>query len=243
MHPVVPHSASILLIDDEPDMLDEVSSALSQTGYVCRCCQEPRAAVMMASQLKPDLIVSDINLGDASGLELCEEIKRVDGLANVPVIFLSGADTRRRQAISRGRRRLLLAKAIRSRSADRVGRQGSLDAAPGHALRQAATDRLSGPGRRAERIGGKDDARRRAKLVMTCQSVACFAGEIPRRSVSEAKAGIPLLAFRVSMSEQLTVTTRPRSRVGLTQIAASPHNDRVVFLMLAKGGCRGSAIA
>ena len=46
---------------------------------------------MMASQLKPDLIVSDINLGDASGLELCERIKQVEGLANVPVIFLSGA--------------------------------------------------------------------------------------------------------------------------------------------------------
>ncbi len=91
MHPVIPHSASILLIDDEPDMLDEVSAALTQTGYICRCCQEPRAAVMMARQLMPDLIVSDINLGNASGLELCEEIKKVDGLADVPVIFLSGA--------------------------------------------------------------------------------------------------------------------------------------------------------
>ncbi len=91
MHPVIPHSASILLIDDEPDMLDEVSAALAQTGYVCRCCQEPRAAEMMARQLLPDLIISDINLGAASGLELCETIKKIEGLANTPVIFLSGA--------------------------------------------------------------------------------------------------------------------------------------------------------
>ncbi|HEV7221234.1 MAG TPA: response regulator [Pirellulales bacterium] len=90
-HLVTPHSASILLIDDEPDMLDEVSSALAQTGYVCRCCQEPRAAEMMARQILPDLVISDINLGAASGLEICAELKQIEGLANMPVIFLSGA--------------------------------------------------------------------------------------------------------------------------------------------------------
>jgi CheY-like chemotaxis protein len=88
---VTPHSASILLIDDEPDMLDEISSALSQTGYVCRCCQEPKAAAIMARQLSPDLVISDINLGQASGLELCAQLKKIEGLADVPVIFLSGA--------------------------------------------------------------------------------------------------------------------------------------------------------
>ena len=90
-HLITPHSASILLIDDEPDMLDEVSSALAQTGYICRCCQEPKAAAMMARQFLPDLVISDINLGAASGLEICAELKQIEGLANVPVIFLSGA--------------------------------------------------------------------------------------------------------------------------------------------------------
>lgn len=88
---VTPHSASILLIDDEPDMLDEIASALAQTGYICRCCQEPQAAAMMARQLRPDLIVSDINLGNSSGLELCAQLRHIDGLADTPVIFLSGA--------------------------------------------------------------------------------------------------------------------------------------------------------
>ena len=88
---VTPHSASILLIDDEPDVLDEIASALAQTGYICRCCQEPRAAMMMARELKPDLIISDINLGNSSGLELCGQLKQIEGLAHTPVIFLSGA--------------------------------------------------------------------------------------------------------------------------------------------------------
>lgn len=88
---VTPHSASILLIDDEPDVLDEIASALAQTGYICRCCQDAQAAVMLARELQPDLIISDINLGNASGLELCGRIKQIAGLAHTPVIFLSGA--------------------------------------------------------------------------------------------------------------------------------------------------------
>lgn len=88
---VTRHSASILLIDDEPDVLDEIASALAQTGYLCRCCQDPVAAMMMARELLPDLIISDINLGNASGLELCGQLKQIGGLADTPVIFLSGA--------------------------------------------------------------------------------------------------------------------------------------------------------
>jgi DNA-binding response OmpR family regulator len=88
---VIPHTASILLIDDEPDMLDEIASALAQTGYICRCCQESHSAAMLARQLRPDLIISDINLGDSNGLELCAQLRRIEGLAETPVIFLSGA--------------------------------------------------------------------------------------------------------------------------------------------------------
>lgn len=88
---LTPHSASILLIDDESDVLDEIASALAQTGYICRCCQDAQSAMMLARELQPDLIISDINLGNASGLELCGRIRQIEGLTHTPVIFLSGA--------------------------------------------------------------------------------------------------------------------------------------------------------
>lgn len=84
-------TANLIVIDDEPQMLSEVASAMDRAGYACRCCQTPAEALRQATLSAPDLIVSDINLGDVSGLDLCEEIKALPGLGDTPVIFLSGA--------------------------------------------------------------------------------------------------------------------------------------------------------
>jgi len=84
-------SASLLLIDDEPRVLDEVAMALLATDYTCRTCSNADAAMELARQETPDLIVSDIDLGGVSGLELCERLRSIPGLAETPIIFLSGA--------------------------------------------------------------------------------------------------------------------------------------------------------
>jgi DNA-binding response OmpR family regulator len=84
-------SASLLLIDDEPRVLDEVATALLATDYTCRACHDAETAIELARQETPDLIVSDIDLGGTSGLELCERLRSIAGLEETPVIFLSGA--------------------------------------------------------------------------------------------------------------------------------------------------------
>jgi len=81
----------ILVIDDEPDVLGEVAAILSGAGYACHCSSTAEAAVEFAQKTAPDLIISDINLEGHSGLELCERIKQHQALADVPVMFLSGA--------------------------------------------------------------------------------------------------------------------------------------------------------
>ena len=83
--------AVILAIDDEAHVLDELTQALAADGYECYTCDDAGSALEMARQVAPDLIVSDINIGGASGLELCEQIKAEPGLFDVPVVFLSGA--------------------------------------------------------------------------------------------------------------------------------------------------------
>jgi CheY-like chemotaxis protein len=82
---------SILVIDDEVEVLDEVAKVLGGAGYVCRCCRTSEAAIAFAGSAPPDLIISDINLDGHSGLEVCERIKQDPSLSNVPVMFLSGA--------------------------------------------------------------------------------------------------------------------------------------------------------
>lgn len=83
--------AVILVIDDEASVLGEVAAAVTPSGYTCHGCASADAAMEMARQLSPDLIICDINLDGQSGLELCERIKADPDMAQVPVMFLSGA--------------------------------------------------------------------------------------------------------------------------------------------------------
>jgi len=83
--------AMILAIDDETVILDGLEQVLRGAGYgFCRCTSA-EAAVETALRNVPDLILSDINLDGRSGLEVCRQLKERALLANVPVIFLSGA--------------------------------------------------------------------------------------------------------------------------------------------------------
>ena len=81
----------ILVVDDETDVLDEVASVLTGANFACRCCTNAEDALAAVQSAPPDLIISDINLHGQSGLQMCEQIKQTAALADVPVMFLSGA--------------------------------------------------------------------------------------------------------------------------------------------------------
>ena len=89
-HPLCAAHARILLIEDEQGFLVELSRVLDAAGYACHGASAA-AAKQLAAEVHPDLIIADVNLTGTSGLSLCEEIKRQQGLAEVPVMFLSGA--------------------------------------------------------------------------------------------------------------------------------------------------------
>ena len=82
---------TILLIDDEADVLAGLSKILTSAHYVCHCVRDAQSATELTSRITPDLIISDINLNGESGLTLCETLKQREGLKDVPLMFLSGA--------------------------------------------------------------------------------------------------------------------------------------------------------
>jgi len=89
-HPLCAAPARILLIEDECELLIELSKTLDAAGYACHGASAA-AAKELAAKVHPDLIISDVNLTGASGLTLCDEIKQQQGLSEIPVMFLSGA--------------------------------------------------------------------------------------------------------------------------------------------------------
>jgi two-component system response regulator FlrC len=85
------NQTKVLIIDDERALLEEVSTSLEKSHYDCVCCATSEEAMAAAERETFDLIISDINLGGASGLTLISRIRDMEIQEETPVIFLSGA--------------------------------------------------------------------------------------------------------------------------------------------------------
>jgi two-component system phosphate regulon response regulator PhoB len=79
----------ILVIDDEPDLLELVRVNLEQAGYGVETAGSGRAALDRIRASQPDLIVLDLMLPDVAGTEICRRIRADPGLAGIPVIMLT----------------------------------------------------------------------------------------------------------------------------------------------------------
>jgi len=89
----VPTSAApnrILVVDDEPSIVDALGTALRYEGFEVHQAERGREALKAAQTVRPDLIVLDIMLPDLDGLEVTRRLRR-DGL-RVPVLFLTAKD-------------------------------------------------------------------------------------------------------------------------------------------------------
>jgi Response regulators consisting of a CheY-like receiver domain and a winged-helix DNA-binding domain len=80
---------NILIVDDTPENLRLLATALQREGYVVRVAPTGDLAINMANTETPDLIILDIDMPDMNGYEVCEALKENRSLSVVPVIFLS----------------------------------------------------------------------------------------------------------------------------------------------------------
>ncbi len=88
--------ARILVLDDDPETLRHVRAALAEAGYAPLVSGDPEELPSLLRKKRPDLVLLDLMLPGTDGIELME---RVAGLADLPVIFISGY--RRDETIAR----------------------------------------------------------------------------------------------------------------------------------------------
>ena len=81
----------ILVVDDEPSIVDVLATALRYEGFDVHEAGTGRAALKAAESLRPDLIVLDVMLPDLDGLEVTRRLRN-DGL-RMPVLFLTARDS------------------------------------------------------------------------------------------------------------------------------------------------------
>jgi putative two-component system response regulator len=82
----------ILVVDDAPTNLVILAQTLAQNNYRIIEADCGEAALRQVSNDLPDLILLDIMMPDIDGIEVCRRLKKDPRTANIPVIFLTGAD-------------------------------------------------------------------------------------------------------------------------------------------------------
>ena len=80
---------SVLLVDDDPDLLDMVSLVLKTNDLHVKCINTGSALLPAITEYHPDVVLMDIYLGDADGRELCNSLKSSTEFRHIPVILYS----------------------------------------------------------------------------------------------------------------------------------------------------------
>ena len=79
----------ILLVDDEPDILEIVGYNLSNEGYQVITASNGKEGVKAAKKNNPHLIILDVMMPEMDGIEACEQIRKLPGHEETIIAFLT----------------------------------------------------------------------------------------------------------------------------------------------------------
>lgn len=79
----------ILIVDDEPKMIEAVQKCLKAGGYDFILASDGREGLKKAKEEKPDLIISDILMPEMDGVSMAAALRNEPEVKNIPVVLLS----------------------------------------------------------------------------------------------------------------------------------------------------------
>jgi two-component system alkaline phosphatase synthesis response regulator PhoP len=79
----------ILLVDDEPDILEFVGYNIRKEGYTLFTASNGNDAILTAKKIIPHLIILDIMMPGIDGIETCIELRKIDVLKSTLIAFLT----------------------------------------------------------------------------------------------------------------------------------------------------------
>lgn len=82
-------SKTILLVDDEPHVLEVLRVTLEDLGFSLLEAEDGPKALQIAQEKKPDLVILDVMLPSLSGLEVCKALHEARDTEKIPVILLT----------------------------------------------------------------------------------------------------------------------------------------------------------
>ncbi|MBW9062906.1 response regulator transcription factor [Rhizobium herbae] len=80
----------VLIVDDSPETLGFLTDALEQSGFSVLIATSGKAAINVVDRITPDIILMDAVMPGMDGFDTCRSLKANPGIAQVPVIFMTG---------------------------------------------------------------------------------------------------------------------------------------------------------
>ena len=80
---------SILIVDDEKDILEFLSYNLKNEGYKVFQSRSGEEAIKITNEINPDLIILDIMMGGINGIETCHLLRKKENLKDTLIVFLT----------------------------------------------------------------------------------------------------------------------------------------------------------
>ncbi len=94
-----PHGDRILVVDDDPSILETLTTMLRFKGYATQVAANGRKALEQVKEFDPDLILLDIMLPDIDGYDICRRLKSDPETSDIPILIVS-ARTRREEIVN-----------------------------------------------------------------------------------------------------------------------------------------------
>jgi len=135
----------VLIIDDDPSLLDALSMALEDAGHTVVAAADGTTGLALIRSKRPDLVVSDVNMPGLDGFSLCRRLREENN--RVPFILLTSRDNDIDETLG-----LEL-------GADDYVTKPFLDAGVGGAGRRVAASRRVAAGAGSRGAGGERDRR------------------------------------------------------------------------------------
>lgn len=79
----------IVVVEDEPDILEMLEYNLIREGYQVICANNGLDGLRLIKEQQPNLAILDLMLPGIDGLEICQQVRATSNIANTPIIMLT----------------------------------------------------------------------------------------------------------------------------------------------------------
>lgn len=84
------HRATVLVVDDDLDTVETMRDILRDEGHSVVCASNGRDALERAAEVRPDLVILDLEMPEMDGWSFLDALRADPELASTPVVVLSG---------------------------------------------------------------------------------------------------------------------------------------------------------